>query len=75
MRLSFTATAVWQPTPQNGHNVLTTLSNFCTARFVAVLSINDFSYSAPVGHACTHSPHVTQVERPIGSWMSNTGTA
>ena len=28
--------------------------------------------SAPVGQACTHSPHATQVEAPIGSSKSNT---
>src|SRR4051794_11763119 len=27
---------------------------------------------APVGHACTHSPHATQVDDPIGSSKSNT---
>jgi hypothetical protein len=28
--------------------------------------------SAPVGHACTHSPQATQVELPIGSSKSKT---
>ena len=27
--------------------------------------------SAPVGQACTHSPHVTQELAPIGSLRSN----
>jgi hypothetical protein len=26
--------------------------------------------SAPVGHAATHSPHVTHVDSPIGSFRS-----
>src|SRR6185437_8682298 len=28
--------------------------------------------SAPVGHACTHSPQATQVDCPMGSSKSNT---
>src|SRR5690606_33068859 len=28
--------------------------------------------SAPVGHACTHSPHPTHVDSPIGSSKSKT---
>ena len=42
-------------------------------RVLPALSISVFSNSAPVGQACTHSPQVTQVERPIGSCMSKTG--
>ncbi len=41
-------------------------------RYVALRPAPRAGISAPVGHACTHSPHATQVESPIGSSRSNT---
>src|SRR5438132_779199 len=50
----------WQPTPQYGHTESTCLSGFTSPTPRAGMS-------APVGHACTHSPHATHVEPPSGS--------
>jgi hypothetical protein len=34
--------------------------------------INVFGINAPVGQACTHSPHATHVLSPMPSWRSKT---
>jgi len=56
---------IWQPTPQYGHTESTLRSIACTNASCA-------GASAPVGHACTHSPQATHVDAPIGSSKSNT---
>jgi hypothetical protein len=57
-----------QPTPQYGHTV-STGSSFVRG-WIGTLLIA-LLVSAPVGHADTHSPHVTQEDSPIGSLRSN----
>ena len=65
---------IWQPTPQYGQTLSTSRSSRREPRPVAFSTI-EAGISAPVGQAWTHSPQATQVELPIGSSWSNTGTA
>ena len=48
---------------------MSTLSSSARA-LIGTLLIGLFT-SAPVGHAATHSPQVTQDDSPIGSFRSN----
>ena len=57
-----------QPTPQYGH---TDSTDFSSERGRIGTSRIGRLTSAPVGHAATHSPHVTHDESPIGSLRSN----
>jgi len=57
-----------QPTPQYGQTLSTC---FSSARGRMGTSWIGLLVSAPVGHAATHSPQVTQDEFPIGSFRSN----
>ena len=56
-----------QPTPQYGHT-LSTESSSARGRIGTLLI--GLLVSAPVGHAATHSPQVTQDDAPIGSFRS-----
>src|SRR5919108_720736 len=57
-----------QPTPQYGHTDSTWRSS---SRGRIGMSLIGLFVSAPVGHAATHSPHVTHDDSPIGSFRSN----
>src|SRR5687768_11442136 len=65
MTLFLTLYVSWQPTPQYGHTESTCVSG-------TMVPASRAGISAPVGHACTHSPQATHVESPIGSSKSNT---
>src|SRR3954453_14022747 len=68
LRSSSTWNVSAQPTPQYGHTESTWRSS--VRGRIGTLRIGLF-VSAPVGHAATHSPHVTHDDSPIGSLRSN----